>query len=141
MKKIIISTLFFQLVVVIFVFSQSQKNNQKMLVHIKNFNPTYVNTVYVWFKNTENKLDKEIFEAPLNFFLAASKYAKTKFISYPPKATRGVVVDSFAYSLVLTFAFEDDQVKYQKEPAHELIVKECKDFWSKVMVFDSLPIK
>lgn len=141
MIKVITATLLFQLAIASTVFSTTQIKNQQQMDKLEDFDPTYVHTVYFWFKNPQNKADKQKFEASLKKFLAASKYAKTKFIGFPPKATRDVVDDSFNYSLVLTFSSAEEQAKYQKEPAHDVFVNECKDLWAKVIVYDSISIE
>lgn len=38
------------------------------------------------------------------------------------------------------FASTEDQGKYQAEPAHTAFVEACKELWSKVVVYDSIPI-
>lgn len=106
----------------------------------KNFDPSFVHTVYFWFNNPQSDTDKKTFEASLKKFLNESKYAQTKFIGRAPNATRDVVDGSFTYSLILTFASSNDQKKYQDEPAHQLFVNECKNLWKKVIVYDSIPV-
>lgn len=44
-------------------------------------------------------------------------------------------------SLILTFDSAEAQAKYQNEEAHQIFIKESKDLWSKVIVYDSNEIK
>ncbi|MEH6680497.1 MAG: Dabb family protein [Sediminicola sp.] len=104
---------------------------------MKNFDPTFVHTVFFWMKDPGNAENNKKFELSLRKFLDSSKYAKTQFIGTPPKATRDVVDDSFTYSLVLSFNSAEAQEQYQKEEAHLLFIEESQDFWEKVVVYDS----
>ena len=103
----------------------------------KNFDANFVHTVFFWLKNPNNSNDRLKFETSLRHFLENSNYAKTNFIGTPPVATREVVDGSFTYSLVVTFASAKAQEGYQKEAAHLKFIEECKDLWTKVIVYDS----
>jgi hypothetical protein len=104
---------------------------------LKTFDPAFVHTVYFWLKDPENIQDRTAIEASLKKFMQNSKYAQTKFVGKPPKATRDIVDDSFTYALVLTFSSAEEQENYQKEEAHLLFIEESQDLWKKVLVYDS----
>ncbi|MEK6152195.1 Dabb family protein [Flavobacteriaceae bacterium 3-367] len=104
---------------------------------MKDFDPAFAHTVYFWLKQPDNQADRQKFEASLQRFLDNSKYAKTNFIGTPPKASRDVVDGSFTYSLIVTFASAQAQEGYQNEEAHLRFIEECKDLWTKVIVYDS----
>lgn len=106
----------------------------------KDFDPAYAHVVYFWFKNPNNQEDKVRFENSLTRFLNNSKYAKTKFVGIPPKASRDIVDDSFTYSLILTFESSEAQSKYQTEEPHLKFIEECSNLWQKVVVYDSYAI-
>ncbi len=108
---------------------------------MNNFDHAFTHTVYFWFKNPDSQTARDTFEASLTKFLNKSKYAKTKFIGKPPKATRDVVDDSFTYSLILSFESAEDQAAYQEEPPHKVFIEECGDLWEKVIVYDSQGIE
>lgn len=116
----------------IFSTSSAQDTNEMIT-----FDPAFAHTVYFWFKEPTSEKDKAHFEASLKRFLANSKYAKTKFIGTPPKASRDVVDGSFTYSLIVTFESAEAQEAYQNEDAHLIFIEECEQLWEKVMVFDS----
>ena len=100
------------------------------------FDSSFAHTVYFWLKNPDNEDDRIQFEDSLKRFLNSSKFAKTNFIGVPPKATRDVVDDSFTYALIVTFDSAESQEEYQKEAAHLQFIDECKDLWTKVIVYD-----
>jgi len=104
------------------------------------FDPAFTHVVYFWLKNPESAEDRKKFEEATRTFMKESKYAKTRFIGKPPKATRDVVDDSFTYSLILTFESAEAQDAYQSEPAHTQFVETCKDLWEKVIVYDAVPL-
>lgn len=127
MKKLFCST-----IVLIILISCVEEQKQTT-----NFDPSFVHVVYFWLKDPANMEDRKALETSLHKFMRNSKYAKTKFIGIPPKASRDVVDDSFAYNLVLTFASAEEQELYQKEEAHLLFIKESEDLWEKVVVYDA----
>lgn len=104
------------------------------------FDPAFTHVVYFWLNNPDSDADRSKFEAAVTQFMRDSKYAKTRFVGVPPKATRDVVDDSFTYSLILSFESAEAQEKYQAEPAHTAFVETCKDLWEKVIVYDSVPV-
>jgi hypothetical protein len=126
-KKLFCSTL-----VLIMLISCMEEQKQTT-----NFDPSFVHIVYFWLKDPANMEDRKALETSLHKFMRNSKYAKTKFIGIPPKASREVVDDSFAYNLVLTFASAEEQELYQKEEAHLLFIEESEDLWEKVVVYDA----
>ncbi len=133
MKKVIITLI---LATVIVATTKAQSSGE-----MKTFDPAFAHTVYFWFKNPDNELDRARFETSLKKFLKNSKFAKTNFIGTPPTATRDVVDGSFTYSLIVTFESAEAQENYQKEEAHLIFIEECKELWEKVIVYDSFGIK
>ncbi|WP_047418735.1 Dabb family protein [Cellulophaga sp. Hel_I_12] len=107
---------------------------------IKTFDSNFAHTVYFWLKNPDNSQDCKAFEVALQKFLDTSKFAKTKFIGKPPKASRDVVDGSFTYALVVTFESAEAQEAYQKEPPHVLFIEEASQLWEKVLVYDATGI-
>jgi hypothetical protein len=108
---------------------------------MRNFNPSFVHTVFFWLHNPDNADDRAAFEASLGKFLSKSGYAKTKFIGTPPRATRDVVDGSFTYSLVLSFDSPEAQQAYQDEQPHKDFIAESEHLWQKVIVYDSRGIE
>ncbi|MFT4831816.1 MAG: hypothetical protein ACI815_001466 [Psychroserpens sp.] len=118
------------------VMGSAQKNGSR-----QDFDPNYVHTVFFWMKDPTNEVSNKKFVVSLRKFLDRSKYAKTQFIGRPPKATRGVVDDSFTYSLILSFESAEAQENYQKEDAHMVFIEESQRFWDRVIVYDAMGIK
>lgn len=121
------------LVMALLLISCAQKQND-----LNTFDPAFVHTVYFWLKDPGSIEDRAAIEVSLDKFMKNSKYAKTKFVGKPPRATRDVVDDSFTYALVLTFSSAEEQENYQNEEAHLTFIEESQDLWEKVLVYDSL---
>tara|TARA_R110002051_G_scaffold99857_1_gene170205 strand:- start:11333 stop:11725 length:393 start_codon:yes stop_codon:yes gene_type:complete len=117
----------------LFSFGQSEKS-------MKTFDSNFAHTVYFWLKKPDSTQDCKAFEVALQKFLASSKFAKTKFIGKPPKASRDVVDGSFTYSLLVTFDSAEAQEAYQNEAPHVLFIEEASELWEKVLVYDAIGI-
>ncbi|WP_445385991.1 Dabb family protein [Robiginitalea sp. IMCC44478] len=101
------------------------------------FNPAFSHTVYFWLHHPDKPDDRARFEKALWDFLSESRYARTRFIGTPPKASREVVDDSFTYALILSFESAEDQEAYQQEEVHLKFIKEAGPLWKKVVVYDA----
>ena len=97
----------------------------------------FAHTVFFWLKNPDNNIDRKAFEASLTRFINNSGFIKTKHIGVPAKTDRGVIDNSYTYSLLLTFNSKEDQDKYQDEPNHKKFIEESSSLWTKVVVYDS----
>lgn len=102
------------------------------------FDPAFVHVVYFWLHHPDNPEQLQAFETALRNFLSNSRYAKTRFIGRPPKATRDVVDDSFTYSMIVTFESAGAQAAYQAEQAHLDFIAGAGHLWKKVVVYDAL---
>lgn len=104
---------------------------------MKEFDPAFAHNVYFWLANPDNQEDRMAFEKSLQKFLDNSKFAKTRFIGVPPRASRDVVDGSFTYSLLVSFESAEAQQGYQDEAPHKLFIEESSKLWTKVIVYDS----
>jgi len=121
------------LLIVFLIITSCQTNDSK-----NQLDANFVHVVYFWLHNPDSPEDRNEFEGKLSKFIAASQYAKTKFIGVPAMTPRDVVDNSYTYSLIVSFASKEDQDNYQKEPVHLKFVEEGQHLWSKVQVYDSL---
>tara|TARA_R110000796_G_scaffold37722_4_gene95385 strand:+ start:292642 stop:293037 length:396 start_codon:yes stop_codon:yes gene_type:complete len=128
-----------KIVIIVILMSATFMHGQEKS-NMKNFDPNFAHTVYFWLENPDKQEDCKAFEVSLQKFLNHSKYAKTKFIGKPPRASREVVDGSFTYSLIVSFESADAQAKYQTEEAHLLFIEESSHLWTKVIVYDSKSI-
>lgn len=107
---------------------------------IADFDKNFIHVVYFYLNNPDDPKDRADFETSLKKLTTNSLYAKTKFIGIPAETPRGVVDNSYTYSLILTFASKEMQDNYQDEPAHLLFIEEAAHLWNKVIVYDSVGI-
>ena len=127
MKKIIL------LLSLVFVASCMEKEKS-----VSTEQGNFAHTVYFWFHNPDNMVERDAFEASLANFLNNSEYIQTKHVGVAADTGhRDVVDDSYTYSLLLTFKDKAAQDKYQDEAVHKQFIEESSHLWSKVVVFDS----
>ena len=101
----------------------------------------FIHVVYFWLNNPESAQDRQRFETSLKKLLKNSEYTQTNFIGVPADTPRGVVDNSYTYSLILSFPSKEIQDKYQGEPAHLTFIEESSGLWKKVQVYDSVGIE
>jgi hypothetical protein len=99
----------------------------------------FVHHVFFWFKDPENKNDRQKFEAELKKLVTIENIAEMH-LGVPAPTRRDVVDRSYTYSLVATFRNKADHDVYQTHPTHLKFIEECSGLWEKVAVFDSVSI-
>ncbi len=105
------------------------------------FDPSFAHVVYFWLKNPENAAEREQFETGLRTLFKNSEYTRTNFIGTPPKATRGVVDDSFTYAMIVTFDSALAQQAYQTEAAHLAFIEQTSALLERFVVYDAQGLK
>ena len=105
------------------------------------FDKNFAHVVYFYLNNPEDPKDRTDFETSLKKLMDNTLYAKTKFVGIPAETPRGVVDNSYTYSLILTFPSREMQDNYQDEAAHLLFIEESAHLWNKVIVYDSVGIE
>ena len=99
----------------------------------------FVHHVYFWLKNPDSREDKKRLIDGLKK-LAKVKTIKMAHIGQPAATNRDVVDRSYAISWLLFFDSAADQDSYQTDPIHLKFIEECSPVWSKVVVYDSVPV-
>ena len=97
----------------------------------------FAHTVFFWLENPYSSDDRAAFETSLKRFIQNSVFIKTKHIGVPAATSRGVIDNTYTYSLLLTFANKAAQDNYQEEALHKQFIKESEHLWKKVVVYDS----
>lgn len=112
----------------------AKQNEQKM----ETPKPGLIHTVFFWLKEDLTEDQKAKFKAGVKS-LSAISHIQTFYMGPAAKTEeRGVVDNSYDMALINQFAKPEDQEAYQIDPIHLKFVEECKDFWTKVVVYDSL---
>ena len=99
----------------------------------------HIHTVFFWLKEGLEESERQ------RFTVAAKKLgeiglAKQCHVAAPVPSDREVVDASFDFSLHMVFDNTADQDAYQIHADHDVFIDECKDLWTKVVVYDSSPV-
>ena len=96
----------------------------------------FIHQVYFWLKDPTSISDREKLVAGL-VKLSGVKTIKNFHIGVPADTNRPVIDSSYAVSSLLVFANGADQASYQTDPMHLEFIANCKELWSKVIVYDT----
>lgn len=61
-------------------------------------------------------------------------------VGFPAGTERGVVDNSYGVALLVEFADAAAHDMYQDHPDHLRFIEECSQFWSRVQVYDTVPL-
>jgi len=100
--------------------------------------PELIHSVFFWLKEDLTDAQKAKFKAGVKS-LGQIKHIQTFYMG-PAADTeeRSVVDNSYDMALINQFAKPADQEAYQIDPIHLKFVEDCKDLWTKVIVYDNL---
>ena len=99
----------------------------------------HIHTVFFWLKEGLEPSERERFLTEVKK-LGTIDLVKSCHVASPVASEREVVDDSFDYSLHMVFDNTADQDAYQVHADHDVFIDECKDLWTKVVVYDSSPV-
>lgn len=100
--------------------------------------PKLIHTVFFWLKEGLKEDDIARFKAGVK---SLSKISHIQTFYMGPAADteeRDVVDNSYDLALICQFAEPKDQDAYQIDPIHLKFIEDCKDTWTKVVVYDNL---
>jgi hypothetical protein len=72
--------------------------------------------------------------------LAKVEVIRTFNLGKPASTDRPVIDRSYSYCLLTVFDSQEDHDIYQVHPVHLNFVDTCKEYWEKVVIFDSVGI-
>lgn len=99
----------------------------------------FIHHVYFWLKNPDSKQDRDKLVEGLQK-LSKVRSIKTAHIGKPADTNRDVIDSTYAISWLLTFDNRANQDSYQVDPVHLKFIEECKDLWSRVVVYDTVDV-
>lgn len=100
--------------------------------------PGFIHSVFFWLKEDLTDEQKAKFKAGVQS-LSQIKHIQTFYMGPPANTVeRGVVDNSYSTALICQFEKPADQEAYQIDPIHLKFVEDCKDLWTKVIVYDNL---
>ncbi len=99
----------------------------------------FCHVVYFWMKDGLRDDERKKFEQRLQSLLTVET-VQQGYTGVPAPTRRDVVDSSYSYALALVFKDKDGHDRYQTHPTHRRFVDECASFWTRVRVYDSVPI-
>lgn len=99
----------------------------------------FVHHVFFWLKKPVTGETRVKFELGLKNLVTIEKIVGMH-LGTPASTNRGVIDNSYSYSLLLTFKTKEDQDIYQTHPTHLKFIEDCGDLWERVVVYDSIKI-
>lgn len=103
--------------------------SDKKFVHVVNF----------WLKKDLSEADVKKFEAGLKSLEKVPSLIYFN-VGVPAATDRPVIDRSYSYSLLTVFKDDAGHDAYQVDPVHLKFVEECKPFWEKVLIYDSVSV-
>jgi hypothetical protein len=99
----------------------------------------FVHVVYFWMKDGLKDDERARFVERIGALLTVDT-VQQGYTGVAAPTRRDVVDSSYSYSLILVFKDKDGHDRYQVHPTHKRFVEECASFWTRVRVYDSVPI-
>ena len=96
----------------------------------------FLHTVFFWLKPTLSVSQLADFEKGVTS-LRSIESVGTFFVGKPAPTRRPVIDHTYSYKLSLSFADQKNQDAYQIDSIHLLFVKQCSQYWDKVLVYDA----
>ena len=96
--------------------------------------------VYFWGRENGTPQDVELLAQGCRTHLSDIPGVLRLEVSVPAGTDRPVVDNSYAVSLLVEFADAAAQDVYQEHPDHYRFIDACKQYWSRVQVYDSLVV-
>ncbi|HTG37315.1 Dabb family protein [Sphingomonas sp.] len=101
--------------------------------------PQFVHHVFFYLKRPGNVQDKARLAAALER-LARAPTIRSYQVGEHAGTTRAVIERGYDLSWTLTFDSAADQEAYQVDPIHLDFVRENEGLWSRVVVYDTVPV-
>ncbi|MDX1907176.1 MAG: Dabb family protein [Bacteroidia bacterium] len=99
--------------------------------------PVFIHTVFFWMKDNLSETERQAFLEGVHT-LRQIEVVRQYYLGTPAGTPREVVDSSYGYNLVLHFANAQDQDTYQTHPVHLAFVEKCKQYWTRVQVYDTI---
>ena len=95
--------------------------------------------VYFWLKEDGAAEDAQKIAGACRTHLADIPVVLQMTVGVPAETSGGPVDNSYAVALLIEFADKAAHDVYDTHPNHLRFIEECKDLWSRVQVYDSVP--
>ena len=100
----------------------------------------FVHTVYFWLKDKHNPADHRRLHEGLKSLTAIDAIAQG-WIGVPAPTHRPVIDSSYDFSVTFVFDDQEGHDTYQDHPVHLEFVQNCAPLWTRVQVYDAVPME
>ena len=100
----------------------------------------FVHSVYFWLRPDLTTQQREAFVRGLEA-LRGIETVQHGWIGVPAGTDRPIIDRSYSYALTLAFADDAGQDAYQVHPVHDRFREQFGDFWTRVLIYDSVEAK
>lgn len=98
----------------------------------------FVHTVYFWLNNPDSEADHDKLLEGLRM-IKDIDLIKEGYVGVPAPTSRGVIDNSYDFSITFIFENMEDEQAYQTHPTHLEFVENYAGLWEKVVVYDAVP--
>ena len=100
----------------------------------------FIHSVYFWVREDGQKEDGQKIAEGCKKHLPGIPSVLRLEVGAPAGTPRPIVDNSYAVALLVEFADQAGHDLYQDHPDHHRFVDECKSLWSRVQIYDSIPL-
>lgn len=100
---------------------------------------SFIHHVFFWLKQPVTSEMREKFEKELKELVTVGTIVNYH-LGIPAPTDRGVIDNTYSYSLLTIFRNKEDQDIYQTHPTHLKFIENCEELWERVVVYDSVKI-
>jgi hypothetical protein len=97
----------------------------------------FVHSVYFWLRPDLSAEQQQAFLQGLQS-LRGIENVQHGWIGAPAATDREIIERSYSYALTLVFADDAGHEAYQVHPVHDRFRQEFGDFWTRVLIYDSV---
>ncbi|MGE0886276.1 MAG: Dabb family protein [Blastocatellales bacterium] len=97
----------------------------------------FIHSVYFWLKPELTENQRATFWKGVNS-LTTVKSVRHGFVGTPAATDRPVIDRSYSCALIIICDDDAGHEAYQVDPVHDRFREECGEFWSKVLIYDSI---
>jgi hypothetical protein len=102
--------------------------------------PGFFHNVFFWLKEGAAPQDAQKLAYGCVRFLSDIPGVVRLTVGFPAGTAREVVDNSYGVALLVEFTDSQAQDVYQEHPEHLRFIAECSPLWSRVQVYDMLPL-
>ena len=97
----------------------------------------FIHHVYFWLNDPKNQEDRQKLKEGIESLLTIKPH-EVAHVGKPADTNRGVIDNSYDFSLLMIFKNAEDESLYQSHPVHDDFRNNYARLWSKVLVYDSV---